>query len=179
MRAIILFLTTLLSIALPGCQAGTRATDEVHTPTPFPATTRSGSAPLVNTPAYIDPGHVTIGPGDVYHFTPEPVAGTPEPAPRLILRVSLVDACTGRPVRGDVRVSDEGQGAGDLVYRGVSEFTLELPGQADSIIYVTVEAEGYETWSQGYRHHLVHSRTLDLTVELTPTTPVPTPGRIG
>jgi hypothetical protein len=182
MRLTTLFLVLLLSIALSACEAKTGATNTLQATLPA-VTTRPGSAPLVNTPAYINPGHVTIGPGGVYHFTPEPVAGTPEPDPRLILRVALVDACTGRPVRGDVLVGDEGQGArqeGDLVYQGVNAFTLELPGQADSLIYVTVKAEGYEVWSQGYRYHLVHSRTLDLTVKLTPTfTPVPAPGQVG
>jgi hypothetical protein len=150
-----------------------------------PAGLEAGDGPLVRTPAFINPGHLRLGPWEKARFTPVPIAGTPEPSPRLTMYFSLVDAVTGWPVRGDVLVGKGEQGAeqgGDLIYQGVSQFTLELPGETgDDIIYVTVRAAGYKTWSQGYRYRLEHSRSWNLVVRLNPVgaTPSPAPGRIG
>jgi hypothetical protein len=111
--------------------------------------------------------HATVQPGGVYRFTPAPVVGTPEPNPTLTLKIAILDAATGRPVRGDVLVG------GSILRRGVDHVEITLPGRATGIT-VTVQTPGYAPWSQTLSYKLDHSRLLSLRAELTPAPTLPT-----
>jgi hypothetical protein len=108
----------------------------------------------------------TMPAGGIYRFTPVPVSGTPEPEPVLVLDVTVVDGQTDRPVRVDVQVGDA-PGRGQVVREDVSQFRLKLPGRTgEAFVHVTISADGYKQWGQGFRHNLDHSRLITLTARL-------------
>ncbi|CAG0992166.1 hypothetical protein ANRL3_02851 [Anaerolineae bacterium] len=86
---------------------------------------------------------------------------TPTSQVHMTLKTSIVDKVTKKPVKALVKWDNE------IVFRDVSYFELSLPGDIlGEPIYVWIEAPGYMTWGQGYRHHLYTSKYLEFTVEL-------------
>lgn len=148
----------LLLIILPACQQAQLVATDTEWST------------LTAVTGTITPAEIVVPADDNVRIIPAPIQGTPETDPRLTLHVNLVDGQTGQPVRGDVLVGNE-TCRGEIVYRDVSQFAVELPGQAEDPIYLCILADGYETWLQGYRYHLEHSRTATFTVNLNLVTP--------
>lgn len=172
MKRLPLLLVIALSIILPACQARTVAT---NTAPPAPGTDLDA---VLDARLYLlwrlvtkfqEPHTVTIPPDGKIRIPLEPVQGTPESDPRLTVHVNLLDDQTGQAVLGTVLLGDDSC-QGEVIYRDVNRFTVELPGQVEAgPIHLCILAEGYERWSQGFRHHLNHSRAMTFTIKLNPT----------
>lgn len=118
----------------------------------------------------IEPAVPRIEPGERIVTFPEPVPGTPEPNPKLIVKATIRDAITGKPVETTQVVLD-----GKVIAENVSEFHFELPGVVEEHIFLEVHSPGYQLWKVGFRHKLTHSRIYELPVRLQPlpVTPIP------
>ena len=112
-----------------------------------------------------------IGPGESVITFPEPVEGTPEANPRLIVVATIRDAISREPVVAS-RVTLDGK----VIAEDVSEFRFTLPGEVLDYIFLEVQAPGYREWRLGFRHRLRHSRTYPLIINLEPVPTRPLPG---
>jgi len=112
-----------------------------------------------------------IGPGESVITFPEPVEGTPEANPRLIVVATVRDAITREPVVASQVILD-----GRVIAEDVSEFRFTLPGELLDYIFLEVQAPGYKAWQLGFRHQLKHSRIFPLTINLEPMPTRPLPG---
>jgi hypothetical protein len=111
-----------------------------------------------------------LGPGDRMITFPEEVEGTPDPNPQLTVIAKIRNKATGQPV-----VVARVILGGEVIAKGASEFGFVLPGEQPDYIFLEVQALGYKEWEVGFRHHLSHSRTYPLLVELEPMPTRPAP----
>lgn len=111
-----------------------------------------------------------LKPGDRMITFPEQVEGTPDPNPQLTVTAKIRSKANGQPV-----VVARVILGGEVIAEGVSEFEFVLPGEQPDYIFLEVQAPGYEEWEIGFRHHLSHSRTYPLLVELEPMPTQPAP----
>ena len=118
----------------------------------------------------ITPIVTKLAPGESIVTFPEPVEGTPEPNPRLTVIAKIRDATTGEPVIASRVIL-----GGEVIAEDVSEFKFTLPGEVLDYVFLEVQAPGYEQWKIGFRHHLSHSRTYPLQVNLVPRSTKPVP----
>ena len=131
---------------------------------------RQRQAP-VPPPPTLAPVVPRIGPGESVITFPEPVEGTPEANPRLIVVATVRDAITREPVVASRVILD-----GRVIAEDVSEFRFTLPGELLDYIFLEVQAPGYKEWQLGFRHQLKHSRIFPLTINLEPMPTRPLPG---
>ena len=131
---------------------------------------RQRQAP-VPPPPTLAPVVPRIGPGEGVITFPEPVEGTPEANPQLIVVATVRDAITREPVVASRVILD-----GRVIAEDVSEFRFTLPGELLDYIFLEVQAPGYKEWQLGFRHQLKHSRIFPLTINLEPMPTRPLPG---
>ena len=121
-------------------------------------------AQFANTPRALP---TEIPPG-AYVQVPLEAAGTPEAIPLLVIRSSIMDEETERPVRGDVYVVDSvayrEPEPYEQHYAGVDAFELALFGDINA--WLIVKAPGNETWRLRLSFNLKTSRELTGPVRL-------------
>jgi hypothetical protein len=118
----------------------------------------------------IGPAVPKIGPGERVVTFPEPLQGSPEPNPQLVVKATIRDAATGKPV-----VAAQVVLGGKVIAEQVSELEFTLPGEVDEHIFLEVHAPGYELWKAGFRHKLTHTRIYELPIKLQPVKTTPQP----
>jgi len=122
-------------------------------------------------PPTLTPVVPRIGPGESVITFPEPVEGTPEANPRLIVIATVCDAITREPVVASRVILN-----GKVIAEQMSEFRSALPGELLDYTFLEVQAPGCKEWQLGFRHQLKHSRIFPLTINLEPMSPRSLPG---
>ncbi len=110
---------------------------------------------------------------------------TLSPAPTAVLatlRFDIVDEQTGQPVTADITIRRErsdGSLVEDAQFFTGQQIEIEAPVDADTLLYILVEAEGYHDWEIAMR--IKRASTLSGPIRLQPIVPdaAPTPDQQG
>ena len=112
-----------------------------------------------------------------------PPAAPPSPtAAYATLRFDIVDEQTGQPVTADItirRERNDGSPVEDAQFFTGQQIEIEAPVDADPLLYILVEAEGYHDW--GIAMRIKQASTLSGPIRLKPIAPdaAPTPDQQG